>query len=174
MHKDCRLYNVIFPVWLIWLFPVSLLIVLPANFIIDSLVLLIFMAAVRAEGRREIYKKSILKIWGCGFFADCIGSLFLFTISMLDSMIPALDASDWFYDNITNPISFNPFKSVWGVVIIVLIIAVSGFFIYLFDYKFALNKTSLSDRDRRRAALSLAIATAPYTFLLPTSWFYNA
>ncbi len=42
-NKDIKLYNVIFPFWMILLFPSVWFIVLPGNFIIDSLVLLISM-----------------------------------------------------------------------------------------------------------------------------------
>jgi len=39
--KDIKLYNILFPLWMLLLFPQAWLIVLPGNFIIDSLVFLI-------------------------------------------------------------------------------------------------------------------------------------
>ena len=48
MRRDIKLYNLIFPMWSIYffglLFPAFLLILLPANFAIDSIVLLILFA----------------------------------------------------------------------------------------------------------------------------------
>ena len=39
MKREVRLYNVIFPVWLMFLFPQIWLIALPGNLVIDVLVL---------------------------------------------------------------------------------------------------------------------------------------
>lgn len=38
MKKDMKLYNVIFPIWMLFFLPPVRLVVLPANFVIDSLV----------------------------------------------------------------------------------------------------------------------------------------
>ena len=43
MKKQTKLYNVLFPVWMLMLFPQMWLMVLPGNFLIDSLVLVIAM-----------------------------------------------------------------------------------------------------------------------------------
>ena len=45
--KSVTLYNVLFPIWMILLFPQMWLIVLPGNFLIDSLVLLASMAFLK-------------------------------------------------------------------------------------------------------------------------------
>ncbi len=41
------------------------------------------------------------------------------------------------------------------------------------DNDWSLTMTDLTDQQRKRTALTLAILTAPYLFLLPTRWFYN-
>lgn len=39
MKKEVRLYNVLFPIWLLWIFPQVWLVLLPGNLLIDCLVL---------------------------------------------------------------------------------------------------------------------------------------
>ena len=39
--KGVKLYNVIFPLWLLWLIPITWLVVLPANFLIDLAVVVL-------------------------------------------------------------------------------------------------------------------------------------
>ena len=46
MKRELRLYNVIFPIWLLFLFPVVLILVIPANLSVDSLVLLLTLLVV--------------------------------------------------------------------------------------------------------------------------------
>ena len=56
--NDIKLYNVLFPFWMILLFPQIWLIVLPGNFIIDSIVLIISMALLKiANKTKQIYKQ---------------------------------------------------------------------------------------------------------------------
>ena len=45
--RDVKLYNVLFPFWMLLMFPITWAIVLPGNFIIDSLVLLLVMAILK-------------------------------------------------------------------------------------------------------------------------------
>ena len=35
MKKEVRLYNVLFPIWLLWIFPQVWLVLLPGNLLID-------------------------------------------------------------------------------------------------------------------------------------------
>ena len=44
-----RCYNVIFPIWFLLLFPVAWLYALPANFIIDSIVLLLALHMLKLD-----------------------------------------------------------------------------------------------------------------------------
>ena len=63
MKKEIKLYNVLFPIWLLMLFPVCWLFIIPGNFIIDSLVLIISMYALKINDKKQFYKKNILKIF---------------------------------------------------------------------------------------------------------------
>ena len=64
-----RLYNLIFPIWMLIFIPMTWLIVLPANFLIDSLILLLSLFLFVKSNYWMIYKQTILKIWGFGFLS---------------------------------------------------------------------------------------------------------
>ena len=48
-----KLYNVLFPFWMLILFPQMWWIVLPGNFVIDSAVLLISMMALKIADKKQ-------------------------------------------------------------------------------------------------------------------------
>ena len=73
--KQIRLYNVLFPVWMLVTMPVIWYIVIPGNFIIDSLVLILALKALKVENRKSFYKKHIFLVFGFGFLSDILASL---------------------------------------------------------------------------------------------------
>ena len=54
-----KLYNIIFPIWILFIVPPVILLVLPSNFIIDSLVLIVALKIFKISNIKEIYKKPI-------------------------------------------------------------------------------------------------------------------
>ncbi len=147
MKKDTRLYNVIFPFWMLLLLPTTWLIIVPANFVIDSLVLIIAMLVFKMQDKKQIYKKCILKVFLFGFLSDIIGSGLMLVTLLLEWSATA----DELYFTIPALI-------------------ISGVLIFVFDYFISFKK--LEKPMRLRLALTFAIATAPYTFLIPTEWMY--
>lgn len=166
-----RLYNIIFPVWLLLIIPLTWIVVLPANFIIDLLVVFLTLKFIKAENIKFAIKKSIFKVWVFGFISDIIGVLPLFVIQFIPFDIET-GFGKWWYEYILNPINMNPFSSLPAFVIVLLCVLLAGYFIYLFNRKVCLKKTELDDGQKHRLALSLAIFTAPYVLFLPTSWIY--
>ena len=71
-----------------------------------------------------------------------------------------------------NPVMFNPFSSVFGLIYTILAMIISSILIYIFNYKYTFNKIELDDKIKKRISLVLAIVTTPILFLLPTEWFY--
>lgn len=65
----------------------------------------------------------------------------------------------------------NPFDNIYSIVITIVAVIITAYFIYLFNYKFALKKAftegCLDDKQMRKIALSMAVFTAPYVFFLP-------
>ena len=66
--KNNTLYNLIFPVWMLLLFPPVWLVVLPANYAVDLLVTRLTMRYLKMEDRKEKAKKVIVKVWIFGFW----------------------------------------------------------------------------------------------------------
>ena len=60
---EIRYYNIIMPVWMLVLFPVTWIPVLAGNFVIDSLLLLLFLKIRKHDEIRTKWKRSILKVW---------------------------------------------------------------------------------------------------------------
>lgn len=166
-----RLYNVIFPIWLLWVLPVMWLFVLPANFLIDLLVLVLALRCLHVPNIRPIAKSVMLRVWLCGFAADFIGTAGMFSAGMI-----AFDyetaAGKWWYDNITNAVSYQPFESIYSFLWVTVCVLLSGVCIYFLNEKFCLRRAALDARTRKRVALALAVFTAPYLFYLPTAWFF--
>ena len=65
------------------MFPITWIIAIPLNFVIDSIVILLSLKFLRIEEAFQKYKKVILKVFLFGFFSDFIGAIFLFLISTL-------------------------------------------------------------------------------------------
>lgn len=148
MKKNIKLYNVLFPLWMLLMFPVTWLIVLPGNFVIDSLVLFLGMYFLKISDKKDLYKKSIVKIFAIGIFSDIIGSAYMLLMVILELCNMA---DEWY---VTVP----------GVVISAVLIFALNYFI---TFK------NLDKKKRVILSLLFAVITAPYTFLVPSRWLYN-
>ena len=145
---EVRLYNVLFPVWMLMMLPVTWLVVLPGNFLIDSLVLLLGLRMLRITDRRAWYRRHILPVFGFGLLADVIGAAFLFL--MLLGEISSTGDELW----LTIP---------------AMLLSASCIFVFNFFVTFR----KAERKTRLRLALLFAIVTAPYTFLVPSGWLYG-
>ena len=145
--QEIRLYNILFPIWMLMLIPTAWVAVLPINFIVDSLVLII---AAKKIGifEKGMYKKHILKVWIFGFVADLIGAAAL------------LGAMYLFEDGLQGD----------ELIITLPAMLVAAVMIFVLNYRFSFS--DIDKRSRLKMALSFAIITAPYTFLIPISWIY--
>lgn len=155
--RGVYLYNVLFPIYMLFLlFPLVWALVLPFNFAFDSLVLLLAMRHWRYGGKKEVWKKSILRVWLLGFAADLAGAGL---ITLLYFAVASTLTS-------SNIMIVEPCIAIPGV-------ALAGWLIYVMDKKWAFGKTGLDAVQRRKLALALAIFTAPYTMLIPTTLLYS-
>lgn len=159
MKKDLRLYNVMFPVWMIIWFPTWLwLLVIPANYLLDTLVLRWSLAGY--EDRKPFCRRNAWKICLSGFLGDFAGALVLFG---------AYVASE---NPLSNAIAYAPFSSVATLCVTLFSIAVSGGCIYLLD-KWLLERAGLDVKRSRHSALYLALITAPYLYFFPSGILYH-
>lgn len=147
--KEIRFYNILFPIWFLLFIPLAWIVVLPANYIVDSLVILLMMKIIGVESKRKMYKQSILKVWGFGFLSDIIGAAFLFLTMWVLELSTSND---------------DPSLTIPAILI-------AAIFIFIFNYKISFKGYDKSVRFKM--ALGLSILTAPYTFLIPLSWIYG-
>lgn len=168
--KQIKLYNVIFPIWFLLFFPPVIFITLAGNFIIDSLVLLVcffvFKLVEIQNDLKTFYKKSILKVWLFGFLADIIGAAVLFITAI------GGDSLGLPY-KLQSAINYDPFSHPIAAIITIFAMLLSSIFIFLFNYNITFKNQIAEKQLRLKVALTIAIVTAPWTFLLPTKWFYH-
>ena len=146
--KSVTLYNVLFPIWMILLFPQMWLIVLPGNFLIDSLVLLASMAFLKISEKKLFYKKYIFAVFSFGILSDIAGSALLF---LLCFVLELGHMGDELY--LTLPA-----------------ILLSAAMIFILNYYITFKK--VDRKTRLTLSIIFSVVTAPYTFLIPTSWLY--
>ncbi|MBQ6500224.1 MAG: hypothetical protein IJI87_02385 [Mogibacterium sp.] len=162
------LYNVLFPIWLLVFFPSYLwLILIPANYMIDRIVLRWSLGDMPDNGM--FCRKNTWKICLAGFLGDFVGAIALFFISEL--LLGFGDDGATFIEKAGDGIMFDPFTNVLSFLIIAAGIALSAVCIYKLD-KRILGKTELEPEQAKRAALRLTLFTAPYLYLIPSRWFY--
>lgn len=156
-----KIYNIIFPVYMLWAVPPVIFISMIFNFIIDSAVLLICDKILKIKDIFSKYKKVIFKVWGFGFLSDLIGAIFLFVISSIFSFLEI---------PIRYNIDYNPFGNIYALIITIIGILISSILIYVFNRYISFKKLDISSREKCIMALTLAIVTAPYLFLLPSGY----
>ena len=157
-NRSIRLYNVMFPIWFFFFLPPIWLVMLPVNFGVDTLVLMLSARRQQVEDRKALWKKHILPIWGIGFLSDLIGAGLVFLIYLVVAESPLVDT--WM-----NPVFFpgTTIISIPGVVL-------AGVMIYILNKKLTFRKSTLDPAVIHKLCLHLAIFTAPYTMLIPLYW----
>ena len=152
------LYNVIFPVWMLWLFPLTWLYILPANFIIDSAVLLLTIKFLNMGEWKPIYKRSVVKIWIFGFLADIVGAIMMLAVVLIDSLLVSESpVGQWWYRNMTNTVTYNPFSNIYAFLWTTVCVTAAALLIYLFHVKISFRKLPIEQALKRKLALSLAV-----------------
>lgn len=159
MKKQTRLYNVLFPIFLLWLFPPVLAIVLPGNLLIDCGVLFLTLLALKHTQKGAVVKKLWWKFWLLGFAADLVGSAWMFLGWFLIDRIMEKGVT---YINLIRPWT-HPLPFLWTLAGV----AIAGVCIYFFDKRAMKKCDLLTDREKHIVALAMAIATAPWLFFVP-------
>ena len=155
----------LFPIWfLMYLYPSWLpLAVLAFNFAFDSLVLVLAARWQKLTGIRRLWRQTILKVWLLGFAADILGALLNLAVYFGVTALAGLGGvwAEALY-GFWHPLNF-PGATVFaspGA-------ALAGWLIYRLDRRFAFRRTGLPAQTADRLCLALAIATTPYTMLIP-------
>ena len=176
-----KLYNLLFPIWMLTFMPSVWLVALPVNFVVDSVILLVmFTVLARRRGESEYkpwgdWARSIVLTWIFGFVSDLIAAGFLFFWGVGPTLLMGdlTTFGAWWSKNIGEPIMANPFESIFSVLFVLLSIGLGALLIYFFNKNMALRLTrSLDVSEIKRTSLVLALITAPWTMLLPSEWFW--
>ncbi len=148
-----RLYNMLFPVWLFYLFPTEVwLLILPANFVIDSLILYLAMKRQNVTQPKEVWRRSILRIWGIGFLCDLLGAGLILAIELLQDALH---------------LHWNTFLFPGATLVALPGVILAAFLIYRLDRRFAFTNCPLDKSQIPKLSLALSIFTAPYAMLIP-------
>ena len=171
MKKRVRLYNLMFPFWLLVFVPIVWLAVLPLNFLLDSLVLLAAAAVLRIGDKKALYKHSILKVWAAGFAADLAGAALLLASYLLWCLA---DMRGWVQgDAFAQALLTNPWQHPLALVLTLAALALAGWLIYSLDQRWAFRGLGLPPGAGRRLCLALAVLTAPHVYLVPLAWWWG-
>lgn len=162
----------IFPVWIVWLYPVTWIAIVPLNILVDFLVTLLALKLIKIEKPMEVIKKSLAKTVALGFVADIIATAVLMILSFGING-SRNNIAKWFFDNISGPILNDYHTTPWGILVMILAVMFAGFLVYVFNRKFSFRSTDLSESQIKKVSVTLAVLTAPYVFLIPTNVFYN-
>ncbi len=170
--RPLRLYNIIFPVYLLLYFPNPLwLAAVPLNYAADAAVLNL---GLRREAgfqektaRSRFIRRHGWKICLAGFASDFAGSLLLILRRQILGFLPGSVLI-----KIQQAVYTSPFSSAEGLAAFLAAILLAGLCIFALDFRI-LNRSGLEHGSAGRLAGLLAAATAPYLMLLPTGLFYR-
>ncbi len=169
MKKQIRLYNVLLPIWLLFLFPQILVFIIPANLMVDCAVLFICLLALKHTQKGAVVKKLWWKLWLLGFAADGVGVAWM----LLGWYVPALSGQmdtpfgAFWEDAMMSAHMLNPWTHPLTLAWTLAGVAIAGVCIYFFDKKAMRKLDLLTGREKHTVALTMAIVTAPWLFLVP-------
>lgn len=167
MKKQTRIYNLIFPIWILILFPQLLVFVIPGNLIVDCAVLFLALLALRHARKGAVVKQLWWRFWLLGFAADLIGVAWMFLGWLsIDAIDRAGIAGDWVLPA-TQGLMMNPFRHPVSFLWTLAGVALAGVCIYFFDKRAMKSCELLDGRQRHIIALVMAIVTAPWLFFIP-------
>ncbi len=164
-NREIKLYNVLFPLWLLVFFPQILVFVIPGNLIVDVAVLLIALAAMHHREKGAVLRKCWWRVWLLGFAADLIGTAWMVLGWLLATWLPGGAET-------LGKILYNPFGHPLALLWTAAGVAIAGGFIFLLDRRVFRSVPELTSRQGTRLALTFAIVTAPWLFLVPLTLFF--
>ena len=169
--NEIKLYNMMLPIWLLWISPVTWLFIIPLTLITDSAVILIALKFLKQNEIKQKYKEIILKVWLFGFVADIPG-LFLMIASQF---FPYSQEGflHWWHMNMTNAVAFNPYENILSFLYVIIATFITFVLIYFLNLKLSLKGMDMDDKTKKRLALILAIFTTPWLFLFPSIILYT-
>ena len=168
MKKQTRIYNVLLPIWLLFLFPQVLVFVIPGNLVIDCAVLFFALLALKHTQKKAVVKKLWWKFWLLGFAADAVGVAWMLLGWQVTAWASHLMGTVGWLEDIGMALTVNPFRHPMALLWTLGGVALAGVCIYFFDRRAMGSCELLDGRQQHVIALTMAVVTAPWLFLIPT------
>ena len=168
--KSVRLYNVIFPIWILmfWPSPPVFLLTLLGNLAIDCLVVFLALQALKYPAGGAVLRRCWWKVWLFGFLSDVIGALWL-AAGLFGAWALDADGTAGWVSDFAMAMTVNPFRHPLALAWTAIGVAIAGVCIYIFDRRVFRRVPGLEGRQGHVLALALAAVTAPWLFFIPVS-----
>ncbi|MGE5454660.1 MAG: hypothetical protein ACM3O9_05635 [Methylocystaceae bacterium] len=153
--REIRHYNLIFPLIITIFLPPFIIIPLVGNLLIDGMVYYILLHQLTRLPKFPQLVRMVLPAWIIGFVADILGVTLLIAASEL---LPL------------NLDLIGIWTNIPTIIIVVLVIMLVGFIIYRLNL-WLLWRQGIELEICIIIALAMGIVTAPWFFLIPTTWF---
>ena len=168
MKRETRLYNVLFPVWVLmfWPDPPVILVTVFGNLAVDCLVVFLVLLALKHPAKGTVLKRCWWKVWLMGFLSDIIGALWL-ALGLFGAWALTADGGGGWADDFAMAMTVNPFRHPLALAWTAAGVLIAGTCIYFLDRRALRRVPELDGRQSRVLALTLAAATAPWVFFVP-------
>lgn len=169
----------IMPVWLMWLIPPAVFMVIPLKMLIDWFA--IYLPLDKKYKRKEITVKASWKIWltdiglnlaavGIMYAALFIDPLFRSNPASFDDVKEISNATpDWIVAFFEGVIA-NPFNSIYSMIFVLLVFIIIIFIQFKITQKIY-AKFGLEDKQITRSSIISTLLMAPWIIIIPTSLF---
>ena len=161
---NIKLYNFIFPLWMLLILPKLWIKALPAVFILNTLVFFVVIKCLKEKDIFKCYKKNILKLWLFNFIGIIAGSIILVLLQLLPT-------SNDFISKFVTALVYNPFNNLFAIIVTLFVILISAFMTYKLNIKITFKDTNII--NKKKFAILIAIFTAPYLFFYPAEKIYS-
>lgn len=153
--RNLVLPSIILPVFMFYFSPPLLGLAAAACLAVDAVILITVLRFFNIKTKNRL--SLLMALWGIGMAADVFGALLLMLAGKNGSRF-SLNLIDYYFI----------YASPLSVTLFCLVVLISAALTYWLDS--TLLKKRLSMRQAKRIALVFAVCTAPYAFLIPTSW----
>lgn len=170
MKKHVTLYSSMVPLWFLLLVPSTWIFLVMTQFIIVSFVLYAGLKYIDYPDPAMVWRKSIIWTTLYGFISYLLMCLFF----LLTHIVPSSNTfGAWVIQNITQPLNFNPFSSIFSILYIIIGLLICGTIVYFANKKLSFRATNLTAVEKHKIALCLSIFSAPYIALFPSYLLYQ-
>ncbi|MEY8561223.1 hypothetical protein AALF85_11010 [Jeotgalicoccus halotolerans] len=169
----------IMPVWLMWLIPPVVFMIIPLKMLIDWFA--IYLPLDKKYKRKEITVKASWKIWLTDIGLNLAAVAIMYAALFIDPLFRSNPASfddvkeisnatpDWIVAFFEGVIA-NPFNSIYSMIFVLLVFIIIIFIQFKITQKIY-AKFGLEDKQITRSSIISTLLMAPWIIIIPTSLF---